>query len=69
MHGPGRLYYLGSYLDCGSPIMPGPPAGKVHELILFRCKPRAMAPGTTITLGMGLSKPLVVILCGFPPGY
>ena len=50
-------------------VMPGPSASKVHKLILFRCKARAIAPSPPITLGMGLGKPPAVVLSGFSPGY
>ena len=67
MHSPGGLYYPGSYLDCGSLVMPGLLSDEVHELIFLRREPRAMMPSPSITLSMGLSKPLTVTLSGFPP--
>ena len=69
LHGLSELYYSGFYLDCGSPVMPDPLVGEVHELVLLRRKSRAMVPSSSITLDMGLGKPLAVILSEFLSGY
>ena len=68
LHGLSGLYHSESYLNCDSLVMPGPPVGEVHELILLRHESRAMAPSPPIALDMGLGKPLAIILGGFSPG-
>ena len=56
------LYYLRFYLNCDSLIVSDPLMNKVHELILFGRKSHIMMPSPSITLDIGLSKLLTVIL-------
>ena len=65
LHDLSGLYHPGSYLNCGSLVMPGPLAGEVHELILLRHESHVMASSSSIALDMNLSKSLAIILDEF----